>query len=77
MEQLSRSAHVIQSLNSEPYSTGHLSGEVEGLRRQLKGQRAEMKQLQDTLRRSEAEKRDFVSKIQNLERLLANAEKHR
>ncbi|KAI8603352.1 hypothetical protein EDD21DRAFT_369299 [Dissophora ornata] len=76
VEQLSGPAHVIQPSNSE-LSAGHLSREVEGLRRQLKGQRAEMKQMQDTIRRSEAEKRDFVSKIQNLERLLANAEKHR
>ncbi|KAF9123897.1 hypothetical protein BGW39_008611 [Mortierella sp. 14UC] len=54
-----------------------LSQEAEGLRRQLKGQRQEMKELQDSVKRSDAEKRDLVSRIGQLERALADAEKHR
>ncbi|KAG0272459.1 hypothetical protein BGZ95_011801, partial [Linnemannia exigua] len=54
-----------------------LSQETEGLRRQLKGQRQEMKELQDSVKRSDAEKRDLFSRIRQLERALADAETHR
>ncbi|KAF9902826.1 hypothetical protein EC991_004523 [Linnemannia zychae] len=58
-------------------TTELLSQEAEGLRRQLKGQRQEMKELQDSVKRSDVEKRDLVSRIGQLERALADAEKHR
>jgi chromosome segregation ATPase len=54
-----------------------LSQEAEGLRRQLKGQRQEMKELQDLVKRSDVEKRDLISRIEQLEHALADAEKHR
>lgn len=54
-----------------------ISQEAEGLRRQLKGQRQELKELQDSVKRSDVEKRDLFSRIGQLERALADAEKHR
>ncbi|KAF9150876.1 hypothetical protein BG015_007300, partial [Linnemannia schmuckeri] len=67
------------SMGSDEYShtAEQLLQEAEGLRRQLKGQRQEMKELQDSVKRSDAEKRDLFSRIGQLERALADAEKHR
>ncbi|KAG0359715.1 hypothetical protein BGZ54_009855 [Gamsiella multidivaricata] len=75
--------HVPESIplsitsDRETHFAEQLAREAELLRRQLKGQRVEMKELQYTVRRSEAEKRDLVSRIEYLERSLADAEKHR
>lgn len=67
------------SMGSDGYShtAEQLLQEAEGLRRQLKGQRQEMKELQDSVKRSDNEKRDLFSRIGQLERALADAEKHR
>ncbi|KAG0060226.1 hypothetical protein BGZ90_004117, partial [Linnemannia elongata] len=67
------------SLGSDAYThtAEQLLQEAEGLRRQLKGQRQEMKELQDSVKRSDVEKRDLFSRIGQLERALADAEKHR
>ncbi|KAF8947517.1 hypothetical protein BGZ47_008897 [Haplosporangium gracile] len=67
------------SMGSDGFShtAEQLLQEAEGLRRQLKGQRQEMKELQDSVKRSDAEKRDLFSRIGQLERALADAEKHR
>lgn len=67
------------SMGSVGYShtAEQLLQEAEGLRRQLKGQRQEMKELQDSVKRSDTEKRDLFSRIGQLERALADAEKHR
>ncbi|KAG0006456.1 hypothetical protein BGZ65_007796 [Modicella reniformis] len=73
MEQARRTT----SPTNESTSSDLLTREAEGLRRQLKGQRAEMKELQDTVKRSESEKRELVLKIENLERSLEDAAKHR
>ncbi|KAF9920414.1 hypothetical protein FBU30_009773 [Linnemannia zychae] len=54
-----------------------LSQETEGLRRQLKGQKQEMKELQELVKRADVEKRDLVIRIGQLEHALAEADKHR
>ncbi|KAG0316458.1 hypothetical protein BGZ99_006898 [Dissophora globulifera] len=69
--------NMIQSSSSDASLTEQLPREIDGLRRQLKGQRQEIKELQDTIKRSDMEKRDLALKVKNLEQLLADAEKHR
>ncbi|KAG9068274.1 hypothetical protein KI688_011869 [Linnemannia hyalina] len=59
------------------HTAEQLLQEAEGLRRQLKGQRQEMKELQDSVKRSDAEKRDLFSRIGQLEHALEDADKHR
>jgi len=63
--------------NNDTASVEQLTREAEGLRRQLKGQHMEMKDLEDMLKRSEAEKRELALKIANLEHSLEDAAKHR
>ncbi|KAF9111774.1 hypothetical protein BGX27_004460 [Mortierella sp. AM989] len=74
---ISERSQTTISLDDEVFSPEQLSKEAEGLRRQLKGQREEMKELQESVKRSELEKRELFSKVEHLERLLADAEKHR
>ncbi|KAF9204065.1 hypothetical protein BGZ49_005732 [Haplosporangium sp. Z 27] len=76
-DQTPEQSQQVISLEGEMLSPEQLSREAEGLRRQLKGQRDEMKLLQDNIKRSDNEKREFVSRIEHLERLLADAEKYR
>ncbi|KAF9170820.1 hypothetical protein BGX21_008405 [Mortierella sp. AD011] len=76
-DQISEQSQQATSLNGEMFSPEQLSKEAEGLRRQLKGQKEEMKLLQENVKRSENEKRELISKLEHLERLLADAEKHR
>ncbi|KAF9983873.1 hypothetical protein BGZ75_004562 [Mortierella antarctica] len=73
---LSSSPFTISS-DGVMYSPEQLSKEAEGLRRQLKGQRDEMKEWQEQVKRSETERRDLFTKIEHLERSLADADKHR
>ncbi|KAI8347283.1 hypothetical protein B0O80DRAFT_217006 [Mortierella sp. GBAus27b] len=75
-QQAQRATSPINSNNGSG-SFEQLSREAEGLRRQLKGQRAEMKDMEDAIKRSDAEKRSLALKVENLERSLENAAKHR
>lgn len=70
-------AHRTNLPNNDTASVEQLTKEAEGLRRQLKGQYMEMKDLEDTVKRSEAEKRELALKIANLERSLEDATKYR
>ncbi|KAG0203663.1 hypothetical protein BGX33_008972 [Mortierella sp. NVP41] len=72
-----RTRRTSVGLDDVVYTAEQLSQEAEGLRRQLKGQRQEMKELQDAVKRSDGEKRDLASRIGQLEHALADAEKHR
>ncbi|KAI9241949.1 MAG: hypothetical protein BYD32DRAFT_404538 [Podila humilis] len=65
------------TLDGTSYTPEQLSKEAEGLRRQLKGQRADIKEMQDLVKRAENEKRDFQAKIEQLEHSLASSERLR
>ncbi|KAG0087620.1 hypothetical protein BGZ92_007181 [Podila epicladia] len=65
------------TLDGTSYTPEQLTKEAEGLRRQLKGQRADIKEMQDLVKRAENEKRDLQAKIEQLEHSLAGSERLR
>lgn len=78
MQKISASPTPISiTLDGTSYTPEQLSKEAEGLRRQLKGQRADIKEMQDLVKRAENEKRDLQAKIEQLEHSLADSERLR
>ncbi|KAF9427136.1 hypothetical protein BGZ94_005408 [Podila epigama] len=59
------------------YTPEQLSKETQGLRRQLKGQRMDIKEMQDLAKRTEDERQELLVKIEQLERSLDDAERLR
>ncbi|KAG0342940.1 hypothetical protein BG000_011514 [Podila horticola] len=70
-------APISITLDGTSYTPEQLTKEAEGLRRQLKGQRADIKEMQDLVKRAENEKRDLQAKIEQLEQSLAGSERLR
>ncbi|KAG0361493.1 hypothetical protein BG005_008225 [Podila minutissima] len=70
-------APISITLDGTSYTPEQLTKEAEGLRRQLKGQRADIKEMQDLVKRAENEKRDLQAKIEQLEHSLASSERLR
>ncbi|KAG0041033.1 hypothetical protein BGZ82_000012 [Podila clonocystis] len=70
-------APISITLDGMSYTPEQLTKEAEGLRRQLKGQRADIKEMQDLVKRAENEKRDLQAKIEQLEHSFAGSERLR